>query len=176
MHRLSRWGRVVLPALVTSATIIPLLGQMTAHSAKLEPLAFLAGSCWKGTFPGRTVTDEHCFEWMYGGRFLRDHHVVSGDSVPYEGETTFGWDAQEKRIVYWYLALPGFHSEGHLEVADSALVFRDNLAMSGARRELRSVWRRSGNDAYTVRTEEVTSGQAKELWSMEMRRSRPAGR
>jgi hypothetical protein len=78
----------------------------------LQPLAFLAGSCWKGTFTGRTVTDEHCFKWIYNGRFLRDHHIVVGDSVPYEGESTYAWDAPSKQIVFWYIALPGFYSHG----------------------------------------------------------------
>lgn len=138
---------------------------------KLQPLAFLAGSCWKGTFAGRAVTDEHCFEWIYGGRFLRDHHVVRGDSVPYEGETTYAWDAGQKRIVYWYIALPGFYSHGQVDVTDGALVFRDNLVTSTPR-ELRTTWRRSGADGFTVLVEEVTNGSSKELWSMVMQRSR----
>ena len=32
-----------------------------------QPLAFLVGHCWRGTFPGGKVTDEHCFSWVYGG-------------------------------------------------------------------------------------------------------------
>ena len=37
------------------------------------PMSFLAGSCWKGAFKDRpSVTDEHCFEWVYGGKFLQD--------------------------------------------------------------------------------------------------------
>jgi hypothetical protein len=147
--------------------------QTSAAFDKLQPLAFLAGSCWKGTFKGRTVTDEHCFAWKYGGRFLRDRHVVRGDSLPYEGETTYAWDAPQNRIVYWYIALPGFYSHGQVESADGALRFRDNLVTS-TERELRITWRRSGADAYTVLVEEVTSGNAKELWSMVMQRSRPA--
>ena len=91
--------------------------QAPATFDKLQPLSFLAGSCWKGTFAGRAVTDEHCFEWIMDGRFLRDHHVVRGDSLPYEGETTYAWDAAQKRITYWYIALPGFYSQGNVEAA-----------------------------------------------------------
>src|SRR3954464_7350234 len=106
--------RIMVVALLIFATIPPhsLPAQATGGSDKLQPLAFLAGSCWKGTFAGRAVTDEHCFTWLYGGRFLRDQHVVSGDSVPYRGETTYAWDGGQKRIVYWYIALPGFYSSG----------------------------------------------------------------
>ncbi len=139
----------------------------------LAPLAYLAGSCWKGTFAGRNVTDEHCFEWIYNGRFLRDHHIVVGDSVPYEGETTYTWDPGQKQIVYWYIALPGFYSHGSVESNGDALLFHDNLRIEDAR-ELRTTWRRSGADTYTVYVEDVTGGKARQLWSMVMRRSRPA--
>lgn len=141
-------------------------------ASPLSPLAFLAGSCWKGTFAGRNVTDEHCFEWIYNGRFLRDHHIVVGDSAPYEGETTYAWDPGQKQMVYWYIALPGFYSHGTVATSDSALVFDDNLRIAQGRK-LRTTWRRSGPDSYTVRVEDVSRGNAKEMWSMEMRRSRP---
>ena len=142
-------------------------------ASPLAPLAFLAGNCWKGTFTGRNVTDEHCFKWIYDGRFLRDHHIVVGDSAPYEGETTYAWDAAQKQIVYWYIALPGFHSHGSVAPSDDTLVFDDNLRTTEARK-LRTTWRRSSPDSYIVRVEDVTGGNAKELWSMEMKRSRPA--
>jgi hypothetical protein len=145
----------------------------TSESDKLQPLAFLAGSCWKGTFTGRTVTDEHCFQWIMNGRFLRDHHVVSGDAAPYEGETTYAWDPVQKRITYWYIALPGYFSQGNVEAADSALVFHDSLALSTPQ-QLRSTWRRSGADSYSVRVDDVTGGKSKEAWSMVMQRTRPA--
>jgi hypothetical protein len=148
-------------------------GQATGGSEKLQPLAFLAGSCWKGTFTGRTVTDEHCFQWILNGRFLRDHHVVSGDSAPYEGETTYAWDPVQKRIVYWYIALPGYYSQGNIEAAAGALVFHDSLAISTPQ-QLRSTWRPTGSDAYTVHVDDVTGAEPKEAWSMVMRRSRAA--
>jgi hypothetical protein len=145
----------------------------TGGSDKLQSLAFLAGSCWKGTFTGRTVTDEHCFQWILNGRFLRDHHVVSGDAAPYEGETTYAWDPVQKRIVYWYIALPGYYSQGNVEAASGTLVFHDSLALSTPQ-QLRSTWRQTGSDAYTVRVDDVTTAQPKEAWSMVMRRSRAA--
>jgi hypothetical protein len=163
--------RVIAVVATCVSVCLPVLStaQTPASTDKLQPLSFLAGSCWKGTFTGRAVTDEHCFEWIMGGRFLRDHHVVRGDSVPYEGETTYAWDAAQKRITYWYIALPGFYSQGNVEAADHALVFHDNLVMS-TERQLLTTWRGSGADAYTVRVEEISGGKSKELWSMVMHR------
>ncbi|HJP61048.1 MAG TPA: hypothetical protein VJ865_13665 [Gemmatimonadaceae bacterium] len=164
---------VALAGLVAEVPIAQTSTSTPPPASHLSPLAFLAGSCWKGTFAGRNVTDEHCFTWIYNGRFLRDHHIVVGDSVPYEGETTYAWDAAQKQIVYWYIALPGFHSRGTVAPNENALVFDDNLRTNQARK-LRTTWRRSGADSYTVRVEDVTGGNAKEMWSMEMKRSRPA--
>src|SRR5215212_1453142 len=118
-----RRSLVCLALVLVSAQARMARAQPPAPPSPLQPLAFLAGSCWTGTFAGRTVTDEHCFEWVYGGRFLRDRHVVRGDSVPYQGETTYAWDARQQRIVYWYIALPGFYSHGNVNAADGALLF-----------------------------------------------------
>lgn len=173
MKRALQTAAALLVAAVVAAGTAPVApAQAPPDPGRLQPLGFLAGSCWKGTFPGRTVTDEHCFEWMYQGRFLRDRHVVQGDTIPYQGETTYAWDARQRRIVYWYIALPGFHSSGHVEVVSDTLVFRDNLVTAGAPRQLRNTWRRAGADAYMVLVQELTSAGVKELWSMEMRRSR----
>jgi hypothetical protein len=144
--------------------------QASGSFDKLDPLSFLAGSCWKGTFTGRTATDEHCFQWIMGGRFLRDHHVVRGDTAPYEGETTYAWDAAHKRITYWYIALPGYYSQGTVEAGDHSLVFHDNLVMATEQQQL-ATWSASGPDAYTVRVEGITDGRTRELWTMVMHRS-----
>ncbi len=169
---LVRSAIVVVAAYLNIGLAVSSAAQAPVTFDKLQPFSFLAESCWKGTFAGRAVTDEHCFEWIMGGRFLRDHHVVRGDSVPYEGETTYAWDAAQKRIIYWYIALPGFYSHGNVEAVDHALVFHDNLVTS-TQRQLVTTWRGSGPDAYTVRVEEISNGKSKELWSMVMHRSAP---
>jgi hypothetical protein len=46
-----------------------------------QPLTFLADHCWKGAFPGDR-TDEHCFSWIYDGKFLRDRHTVRAEGMP----------------------------------------------------------------------------------------------
>ena len=58
--------------------------------ASLQPMAFLAGHCWKGEFSGGKGTDEHCFAWLYDGKALRDTHTVRASGRPdYVGETTY---------------------------------------------------------------------------------------
>src|SRR3569623_1224459 len=64
----------------------------------LRPLEFLVGNCWRGTFPGSPQTDEHCFEWVFDRKFVRDRHVVRGGQ-PYGGETIYYWDVQQKRVA-----------------------------------------------------------------------------
>jgi hypothetical protein len=164
---------IVAAVVIGSEVPISSTAQTSPGDSQLQPLSFLAGSCWKGTFTGRAVTDEHCFQWVYDGRFLRDRHVVRGDSVPYEGETTYAWDRTQKQIVYWYIALPGFYSHGNVEPSGEALIFHDNLATTTPR-QLRTRWTRSAPDAYTVRVEEISGGGSKQLWSMTMHRSRAA--
>jgi hypothetical protein len=136
----------------------------------LAPLAFLAGSCWKGTFPGGTVTDEHCYEWMYGTHFLKDRHVVRGEAQPYEGETTFAWNAQKNQIVFWYAALPGFYTEGTVRTSGQTLSFTEEVITAGAAPELKTTWTRNGSDSYTVRTVAVTNGAEREVRVVEMKR------
>ena len=64
----------------------------------LKPMAFLAGHCWKGTFPDGKQTDEHCFAWIVDGQALRDVHTVRAPGRPdYVGETTYYWDSAGKR-------------------------------------------------------------------------------
>jgi hypothetical protein len=45
---------------------------------ELQPLGFMVGSCWRATFPNSTNSDTHCYTAMFGGRYVRDVHVVAG--------------------------------------------------------------------------------------------------
>ena len=56
----------------------------------LKPMAFLAGHCWKGDFPDGKRTDEHCFEWLYGGRALKKKQTKKTTShTKYISKTTY---------------------------------------------------------------------------------------
>jgi hypothetical protein len=121
-----------------------------------EPLAFLVGHCWKGTFPDGRATDEHCFSWIYGGRFLRDEHIVHrGTGEPDDfGESVYVWNAASGQIEYLYIESAGGHSRGTVSAENGALVFpAASFTESGETRTYRSRWQRTAADAYDVVTE-----------------------
>lgn len=90
----------------------------------LKPMAFLAGHCWKGNFPDGKQTDEHCFQWLYDGKALRDRHMVRAPGRPdYIGETTYYWDSAAKRVEFLYFENQGGISRGTMESTPQALVF-----------------------------------------------------
>ena len=79
----------------------------------LQPMAFLAGHCWKGDFADGKQSDEHCFSWLYDGKALRDTHKVRAPGRPdYVGETTYYWDSAAKRVEYIYIENLGGISRG----------------------------------------------------------------
>lgn len=123
-----------------------------------EPLEFLIGHCWKGTFPGTERTDEHCFSWMYGGKFVRDEHVVRGGDgrALQSGESIYLWDAASGELQYLYIESSGGYCRGAVSSAKDALVFPPALYVdpqSGEAHNIRSRWQRTADDVYEVATE-----------------------
>jgi hypothetical protein len=162
---------VSLPALLVAAALgSPLAAAQAAKSEPLHPLAFLAGSCWAGPAPGGKGTDTHCFEWVFDGRFLRDHHVVRGAAGPYEGETLYAWNPEAERIVYTYWASDGGYSTGTVEAREGELLFVDHYVSSEAVLDLQSSWRRSGGDEYGVEVRSREGEGWKPMWTTRMRR------
>jgi hypothetical protein len=129
--------------------------------AGYQPLAFLAGHCWKGAFPGGR-TDEHCFTWIYDGKFLRDRHTVRAEGKPdAAGESIYFWDSAAKRLEYLYIESDGGFSRGPVSIDNEVLVFPDtSFVEKGKTMVYRSRWQRSGASAYDV----VTEFQAKDGW------------
>ena len=90
----------------------------------LQPMAFLAGHCWKGEFPDAAQSDEHCFQWLYGDKALRDVHTVRAPGRPdYVGETTYYWDSTVRAIRYLYIENQGGVMRGSVEPTPGILVF-----------------------------------------------------
>ncbi|WP_432381877.1 hypothetical protein [Duganella sp. P38] len=90
----------------------------------LKPMAFLAGHCWKGEFPGGQRTDEHCFQWALDGKALRDVHTVRAPGKPdYVGETLYYYDAAAKQVAYLYIENGGGHSHGTMKPTATGLDF-----------------------------------------------------
>ena len=139
-----------------------------------QPLAFLVGSCWTGTFPNGKATDEKCFEWVFDRKFIRERHIVRGQPDPYAGETLFAWDPKAKRVVFTYWNSLGGVSTGSAEYGTEGIVFPERHVTDSGVREMKAVWKQLGPDRYSVWQGEKAGGQWKTLWTMEFRRL-PAG-
>lgn len=117
----------IRPALLLASALLAATGTAAdppKPADPLQPLASFAGHCFKGTLAGGKDTDEHCFQWMYGGKALRDVHTVRGASHPdYVGETTYYWDSGARRIEYLYVENAGGIMRGTVEPAEGAIVF-----------------------------------------------------
>jgi hypothetical protein len=149
------------------------LAQPKAPPAHFQPQAFLAGGCWRGTFPDGKQVDEHCFEWVYDGQFLRDRHTVVGGPAPYGGETIYYFDATTKAVHYLYINVLGGNSRGAVTVKDDTLVFPEESYNDGKQQQTyRSTWRPDGDDAYFVFTELKTPQGWKEAWRVRMQRQK----
>jgi hypothetical protein len=150
-----------------------------AHpDAGYQPLSFLADHCWRGAFPGGG-TDEHCFTWIYDGKFLRDRHTVRAAGKPDAlGESIYFWDSAAKRLEYLYIESDGGFSRGPVSIDNEALVFPDtSFVEKGKTMVYRSRWQRDGATAYNV----VTEFRAKDAWvpgfkvHMEQASAKPSG-
>lgn len=130
--------------------------------AELQPLAFLGGHCWKGTMPDGKQTDEHCFTWIYAGKFLRDRHTVHGEGHPDDlGESIYLWNSSVQQIEYLYIEDQGGFSRGGVAPEKDALVFPPTIFIGpGQTQTYRSRWQLAGPDAYDV----VTEFQSKDGW------------
>jgi hypothetical protein len=127
-----------------------------------QPLAFLAGHCWKGSFPDGHQTDEHCFSWIYDGKFLRDRHTVRSEGhADSLGESIYFWDSSANQVQYLYIESGGGFSRGPVSTDQEALVFPDtNYVEAGKTQVYRSRWQRRGDSAYDV----VTEFRGKDGW------------
>lgn len=159
--------------------LLPLLMLAAAQAApapqlapELAPLGRLVGHCWRATFPGTTQTDTHCYTAMFGGRMIRDRHVVAGAPGPYSGETMYRWDAEARRIRYEYYASDGGYSAGVVEPAADGLSFPDEayLASNGRRLALRNRIQWVSDQVFTG-TSEMRDGETwREAWRMRFER------
>jgi hypothetical protein len=159
--------RILTAWVACAGTVLALTGARAAPegtAAPYQPLAFLVGHCWKGTFPDGQVTDQHCFSWIYGGRFVRDEHVVHrGAGQPDAfGESIYLWDAPSGKLEYLYIESAGGYSRGTVSAEGDALVFPPAAyTEAGHTQTYRSRWQRSGSDAYDV----VTEFEVNERWT-----------
>jgi hypothetical protein len=91
----------------------------------LSPFEPLVGTVWVASFPGSEMIDEQEFEWVFGGKFLRNVHRVKNaeGSVVYEGETIYAWDVTTQTVVWWYWNSTGGYVTGTLEKTTDGWAF-----------------------------------------------------
>lgn len=140
-----------------------------------RPMEFLVGSCWIGTFPNSAATDEHCFEWVYDRKFIRDRHVVR-NAATYEGETLYALKDKGQPVEYWYWSSSGGLSTGTMEPRGDRLEFPERHVRGDTVIEIRSSWKRTGPDSFLITSERKRGTEWTTLWTMDMKRSRPAGK
>ena len=123
----------------------------------LQPLDFLVGHCWSGDLPGKMGRDTHCFEAMYGGKFVRDKHVVHGERGDYRGETIYGFDPARKQIVYWYFSSDGDIDSSTMIPVTDGFDFPERHLTVPQDVVMRTHWKRVGADRYEALNERKTS-------------------
>lgn len=165
--------RVILVLLCLS---LPAAASAAELRKEFQPLAFLVGSCWTGTFPDGKATDTHCFEPMFDGQFIRDTHVVHGAKGQYRGETIYGWNAQKRLIVYTYWASDGGMSSGTVTSQDGDIVFADAYSSDAGPLEIKSVFTPHGAGSYDFWSAKKQNGQWAEMFRMTMRRDAKSAR
>jgi len=151
-----------------------------AEAAKnpLQPLDFLLGSCWAGDFPKDVGRDTHCFEPVYGGKFVRDQHVVHRGAGQADdlGESIYLWDSAARQLQYLYIESAGGFSRGAVSAEGDALVFPPTHYLeNGAEQTYRSRWQRSGDKAYEVVTEFLVKGRWTPGFTVHMQQVEGAG-
>ncbi len=134
----------------------------------LQPLGFLVGHCWAGDFAHGMGRDTHCFEPMFGGKFIRDRHVLHGKHGDYRGETIYGYDAAKKQIIYWYFSSDGDIDNSSVLPVAQGFLFPERQMPQAPNMTMRTRWNRSGDDRYVAINERKGSdGHWQTLWSVE---------
>jgi hypothetical protein len=139
----------------------------------LKPFGFLAGHCWRGSFPDGKRTDEHCFAWMLDGRALRDTHVVHAPGqADGTGETIYFVDSANHRVEYLYVESQGGFSRGGVEALPGALLFPDTQYVAdGESLTYRARWTPKGPDSYEAWSEAQTHDGWSTMFRLLMKRT-----
>lgn len=148
-----------------------------AGDSPLAPLAFLAGHCWTTTFKDGKETDTHCYEWMHGGKQLRDRHVVRGNDPEYSGETVYAYNGERRRIEYRYWNSEGGQSDGWVAAAgDGTIRFLDDryVGPAGDVYVFQSEMTRPGGTRYRMVSRFQTPDGWREMWAREFERGEAA--
>jgi uncharacterized protein YndB with AHSA1/START domain len=139
--------------MISMVAALALAGEASNLRPGLEPLAFLVGHCWQGTFERTGERDTHCFESVYGGQHVRDRHEVTGGTGTYAGETFYSAEGPDA-VAFTYFNSLGGVSRGSMHGEPGQLNFgnEEYRGADGRAITLSVFWRRVGDDAYEVVT------------------------
>lgn len=140
----------------------------------MQPFEFVAGSCWRGTFPNGRQTDTHCFSPIYSGSYMQDRHVLEGAATPYSGDTLFRRDLMSRQVRFTYHASDGSVTQGQAIPIEGGISFpEEHRAADGTVTPVRTTWMRDGEDAYVVTSEAQRDGAWRTMFRMRMERMPP---
>jgi hypothetical protein len=108
---------------------------------------------------------------MLDRKFIRDTHVVRG-GPPYAGETIYRWDPATKRLAFHYWSSDGQLMTGTGTPTANGIDFLMHLPGPRGDVELKATWTPTGPDGYRTWNAQRAGNEWKELWSMEMKRSK----
>ena len=173
MTRKRKRGHSGFPARA-AALLLLLAPAAVAEEQPLAPLAFLAGSCFLGTFADGKTQDLVCYDWMLDGKFLRSRHRVIGGPGPYSGETILARNQTTGQLEYTYYNSMGGILRGAIVPTPDGLSFPpQKVEMQGAEHELRSAWRKTEN-GYVASSERKDGDAWKPFMSITFVRKGPA--
>ena len=129
---------------------------------QLELFRPFIGKTWKGTFanstPEKPMIDVARYERAMNGKAVRVMHSVNNGD--YGGETLIYWNAEAKKIAYFYLTTAGFRTEGFLTPEkDGFSALEEVKGNANGITQVRSTSKMTGPGKYKVVAEYLQDGK-----------------
>lgn len=120
---------IIILVLLISATLTRAESELIPELAELKPYV---GKTWKGVFGDgeKGMYDVARWERVLNGHGVKIIHSV-GDGG-YGGETMTYWNAQTKKVEYYYFTTAGFMTKGVMSPKDGKLVCEEEVLSGGA--------------------------------------------
>ncbi len=147
---------LLLPLLCSTALAAPVQplrrGQPLDQLTRFSWLHELSGACWAGTDDDGKPVDTRCWTAQFD-QFLREttrEKVPRGEKVvDLEIDSVIAWDRDTGNLEVFAWASDGSWRRAEGTLWKQAYRFQDRTA-DGSPPMKRTIWRRLGNDAYTV--------------------------
>ncbi len=148
-------------------------GSGADRAGPFESMRPLVGHTFVAIFPNGKMTDTQHFEWVYGGKFIRNVHHVRNEKgeVVYEGETIFAYDQKQKRLTYYYFNATGGYLTGYAVTENGRQIwYGENHADAAQTDETKSaIWDVSAA-GYKATQYFRKEGEWQEQWTMSFER------